>query len=127
MDKSIDKYFDFFLFDVEADHIEAEAKEIKAIIATACGYLNGVQSSNIIERLTPILNKLHEAAARSRAEADKRKENIERIEDPEVKEIIKLKYVEGRTLENIADLLYCDRTTISKKVKRYCKQHLEKG
>ena len=126
MDNNINKYFDFVLFEIEADCIEEEIEEIKSIIAKSSGYY-GRQRNNVLEKATPIINKLQRAAARSRAEANKRKENIENIPDAEVKEIVKLKYIEGRTLEEIAEILYIDRTTASRKVKRYCNRHLGKG
>ena len=127
MNNDINKHFDFFLLEAEAETIEAEAEEIEAFITAACGYLDSRQRNNIIERITPILNKLHGAATKARTEANRRKANIEKIEDQELKEMVTLFYVKRLTLERIADILYCDRTTISKKVKRYCKRYLEKG
>ena len=58
---------------------------------------------------------------------ERRKANIEKIEDQELKEMVTLFYVKRLTLEQISYKLYCDRTTISRKIKRYCKQYLEKG
>ena len=127
MDNNINKHFDFFLLEAEAETIEAEAEEIEAFITAACGYLDSRQRNNIIERITPILNKLHGAATKARTEANRRKANIEKIEDQELKEMVTLFYVKRLTLEQISYKLYCDRTTISRKIKRYCKQYLEKG
>ena len=73
MDNNINKYFDFVLFEIEADCIEEEIEEIKSIIAKSSGYY-GRQRNNVLEKATPIINKLQRAAARSRAEANKRKE-----------------------------------------------------
>lgn len=127
MDNNINAYFDFVLLEAEADLIEAEIEEFKKLTETAGGYFNKKQRNKIERKATRILNKLQGSAARSRAEADKRKDNIENIQDPEIKEIVKLKYIKGLTLEEIADILYCDRTTISRKIKRYCKRYIEKG
>ena len=127
MDNSIHKHFDFFLCEVEADIIEAEAEQLKAFFTGACSHLDGGQRSIIFERVKPIFTKLHATAARNRAEAERRKANIENAADPEIKEILQLFYIKRLTLERMADILYCDRTTISRKVKRYCKNHLEKG
>lgn len=127
MDNSIHKHFNFFILEVEAEVMETEAEQIKAFLGQACSYLDSRQKGSIERAITPTLNKLHRAAEASRAEANRRKANIANAEDPEIKRILELFYIEGRTLERMADILYCDRTTISRKVKRYCKQYLEKG
>ena len=127
MDNSIHKHFDFFLLQVEAETIEAEIEQEKAFLAGACGYLNSKQKGNIERAAKPLFNKLHQKAAKARAEANRRKANIESVEDQELKEMLELFYIKRLTLEEISYKLYCDRTTISRKIKRYCKQHLEKG
>ncbi len=127
MDNNINKHFDFFLYEVEAEIIEAEAEQIKAFLAASCIYLNSRQQGNIEKAIKPTLSKLHREAEGSRAEANRRKANIENIEDQELKEMVKLFYVKRLNLEQIAYKLYCDRTTISRKIKRYCKEYLEKG
>ena len=124
MDNSINNHFDFFLYEVEAETIETEAEQLKAFLAGSCRFLNGEQKSNIDRSTTPLFNKLHQAAARARTEANQRKANIENIEDPELKEMVTLFYVKRLTLEQISYKLYCDRTTISRKIKRYCEQYL---
>ena len=127
MDNSVHKHFDFFLCEVEADIAEEEAEQLKTFFTGACSHLDSWQRNIVFERLTPILDKLHETAARNRAEAERRKANIENAADPEIKEILQLFYIKRITLERMADILYCDRTTISRKVKRYCKKYLDKG
>ena len=127
MDNTIHKHFDFFILEAEADIIEAEIVELNAFYAKACSYLDNVQRSGIYESLSPVLTRLHQAAARDRAEANRRRANIENAADAEIKEILELFYIKRLTLERMADKLYCDRTTISRKVKRYCKEYLEKG
>lgn len=127
MDNNIHKHFDFFLCEAEADIIKAEAEQLKAFFAGACSYLDGRQKGNIERAITPIFNKLHQEETRARAEANRRKANIENAADPEVKKILELFYIKRLTLERMADVLYCDRTTISRKVKKYCKEYLEKG
>lgn len=127
MDNSIHKHFDFFLLQVEAETIEAEIEQLKAFLGGACGYLDSKQQGNIERAIKPLFTKLHRAAAKARTEANQRKANIENIEDPELNKMVELFYIKRLTLEEISYKLYCDRTTISRKIKRYCKQHLEKG
>lgn len=127
MDNSIHNHFDFFLLEVEAETIEAEAEEIKAFLAGSCSYLNSRQKAGIERAAKPLFKKLHQAATEARAEANRRKANIENIEDPELKEMATLFYAKRLTLEQISYKLYCDRTTISRKIKKYCKEYLEKG
>ena len=120
MDNNINKHFDFFFYELEAKQIEAEIEELIAIF-TDERYLSKCQINNLIQRITPFIDELHRKAAASRDEANRRKENIEKIQDPEIKQIIELYYIKGKTLEQIGYALYCDRTTISRKVKRYFK------
>lgn len=127
MNNDINKHFDFFLLEVEAETIEAEIEQIKAFLAGACSYLNSRQKGNVERSITPTLKKLHRAAEANRAEANRRRANIENIEDPELKEMVRLFYIKQLTLEQISYKLYCDRTTISRKIKNYCKRYLEKG
>lgn len=127
MDINIDKHFDFFLYEMEAETIEAEAEEIKAFLAGSCSYLNIEQRAGIERAAKPLFEKLHRAATEARAEANRRKANIENATDPEIKQILELFYIKGLKLERIADILYCDRTTLSKKIKKYCNRYLDKG
>lgn len=127
MDNSTHKHFDFLFPEVEAETIEAEIEQLKAFLGGACSYLNSKQKGNIERAITPLFNKLHQTAAEARTEANRRKANIEKIEDPELKEMVELFYIKRLTLEQMAYKLYCDRTTISRKIKRYCKRYLEKG
>ena len=127
MDINIDKHFDFFLYEIEAETIEAEAEEIKAFLAGSCSYLNSKQKAGIERAAKPLFEKLHQEATAARTEANRRKANIEKIEDQELKEMVTLFYVKRLTLEQISYKLYCDRTTISRKIKKYCEQYLDKG
>ena len=127
MDINIDKHFDFFLYETEAETIEAEAEEIKAFLAGSCSYLNSKQRAGIERAAKPLFEKLHQAATAARTEANRRKANIENATDPEIKQILELFYIKGLKLERIADILYCDRTTLSKKIKKYCNRYLDKG
>lgn len=126
MDKSIHKHFDFFWCELEAKILDAEAEDLQKTMAWACNYINNRQGS--IEReAEQLIDDLHRISAENRAEANRRKANIENIEDPELKEMVMRFYVDRMTLEEISFVMYCDRTTISRKIKNYCIRHLEKG
>lgn len=44
---------------------------------------------------------------------------IETIEDVELRNIMRLRYLDLKTWEEVADKFFMDRSTVSKKVKRY--------
>ena len=49
-------------------------------------------------------------------------EFIENIEDSITRQIFELKYIDGLKLEDIAELIGYDRSTIGKKIKKYLKE-----
>ena len=46
---------------------------------------------------------------------------LERIEDPEVRAIARMRFVQNMKWEEIGDKMYMERTTVSKKLRRYLK------
>ena len=46
---------------------------------------------------------------------------IESVEDVELRNIMRYRFLDLYTWDMIADLMYMDRSTVSKKVKRYLK------
>lgn len=44
---------------------------------------------------------------------------IETIDDPELRNIMRYRFLDLKAWQEIADLMYMDRSTVSKKVKRY--------
>lgn len=47
---------------------------------------------------------------------------IEQVEDVELRNIMRYRFLDLYTWDMIADLMYMDRSTVSKKVKRYLKE-----
>lgn len=45
-------------------------------------------------------------------------EEIDSVEDPELRSILRLYYIEGETQENIGKILYIERSSVSKKLKK---------
>ena len=46
-------------------------------------------------------------------------EFIENVDDPEMQNILTARFIEGKTYEKIGETLYIERTTVSKKIKKY--------
>ena len=44
--------------------------------------------------------------------------DIEAMDDPDARTILRMYYVEERSQEEVADAMHCDRTTISKRLKK---------
>lgn len=45
-------------------------------------------------------------------------EEIDSVEDPELRSILRLYYIEGETQENIGKILHIERSSVSKKLKK---------
>lgn len=45
-------------------------------------------------------------------------EEIDSVEDPELRSILRLYYIEGETQENISKILHIERSSVSKKLKK---------
>lgn len=43
---------------------------------------------------------------------------IEAIGDPDMRTILRMYYIEERSQEEVADVMHCDRTTVSKRLKK---------
>lgn len=48
-------------------------------------------------------------------------EEIDSVEDPELRSILRLYYIEGETQENIGKILHIERSSVSKKLKKFQK------
>ena len=46
-------------------------------------------------------------------------EEIDGVEDPELRSILSLYYIEGETQENIGKILHIERSSVSKKLKKF--------
>lgn len=44
--------------------------------------------------------------------------DIDTVDDPDMRTILRMYYVEERSQEEVADAMHCDRTTISKRLKK---------
>ena len=48
-------------------------------------------------------------------------EEIDSVDDPELRSILRLYYIEGETQENIGKILHIERSSVSKKLKKFQK------
>lgn len=51
---------------------------------------------------------------------------IEAIDDPDMRTILRMYYVEERSQEEVAEAMHCDRTTISKRLKKLATNAIKK-
>ena len=86
------------------------------------GWGTAVQSGGVSDRTATLAidnAELRRQYANDKAEIEKLNRYIEAINSTEVKEICVLKYCRGWSWEHIAKRVHCDRTTVSKKIKRF--------
>lgn len=79
--------------------------------------------NNPTEKLGVMLTErkqlLAEAMLRAETERNKIERYIADIEEPEIRVIMRLRHIEGMNWERIGDEINMERTTVSKKYKRY--------
>ena len=108
----------------EIKQIENQIKELTVLSATA---MSGMPSSKKVSspverfviRMEGLKEKLVQKYDELSAETERIEEYIESIEDVEVRLIARKRFIEHKDFQAIGDELYIDRTTASKKLKRY--------
>lgn len=89
------------------------------------GWGTAVQSGGVSDRTATLAidnAELHRQYMNDKAEIEKLNRYIESINSAEAKEICVLKYCKGWSWERIAKRMHCDRSTVSKKIKRHFKK-----
>ena len=97
------------------------------------GMPHGTTPGNPVERMAIARAALHERLIQLKADlAEKElaiREYIESVEQPYIKLIMELRYIDGRDWFDVAAEWeertgkYADRTTLSKKVRKYLREH----
>ena len=108
----------------EIEQIEMQIKELTVLSAMA---MNGMPSGNTVsspvekfyDRLDKLRKKLQAKLNEYVAEKDRIEEYIENIEDPEVRVIARLRFVDNEDFQTIGNEMYMDRTTAYRKLKKY--------
>ena len=104
--------------------IENQIKELTVLKASAMtGMPSSKNISSSVEKFVEQLERLQEKLAHKRVELLTETERIEKyiesIEDDEIRLIARMRYIDHMGFQKIGDELFIDRTTASKKLKRY--------
>ena len=94
---------------MEAEQLQGQIEEWQAMQSK-------INNGNFAESL---IAKFQTNQSRAATEAKSLESRINCITDAEIKQIATLYYIERRNFQYIADRLFMDRTTVSKKLKRY--------
>ena len=108
----------------EIEQIEMQIKELTVLSAMA---MNGMPSGNSVSspvekfynRLEKLRNKLQAKLNEYITEKDRIEEYIENIEDPEIRVIARLRFIDNEDYQTIGNEMFMDRTTVYKKLKKY--------
>lgn len=108
----------------EVVQIENQIKELTILSAfEMSGMPSGNSVSSPVEqfynRLDKLRTKLIKAKAKVAEEVERLESYIEGIEDEEIRTLARARYLECKTWEVIGEENNMERTTVSKKVKRY--------
>lgn len=109
----------------EAEDLETRIKEfgdgvsgiqIKDIITQS-----SIKGSSIQERLVELKDKWYEKRISALEEYLKIENYIDGVDDPEIRLIMRMRFLDLMTWDEIGEKTYQERTTVSKKVRRFLK------
>ena len=108
----------------EIEQIEMQIKELTVLSAMA---MNGMPSGNSVsspverfyDRLEKLRTKLQTKLNEYVTEKEHIEEYIESIEDPEIRVIARLRFIDNEDYQTIGNEMFMDRTTVYKKLKKY--------
>ena len=113
----------------EAEHLEEQIRELPFrtgpyVADSAKDYRTGFPRMITIkgysaEEYYKLRRRLQEKLAANLAEIDEMENWLDGIEDPQLRDILRLQYVNGLTQEEIAEELGYSRAAIAQKVKRF--------
>lgn len=111
---------------IEIEQIENEIKNLPIISSPQyTGMPQGTGVSNPIEsfylKREKLIEKLDKKKAQLQEELIRIESIIDRITDADVRAIARLRYIDNMKWEDIGNKLHMERTTCSKKVRRYFK------
>lgn len=108
----------------EIEQIEMQIKELTILSAMA---MNGMPSGNSVsspvekfyDRLDKLRTKLQTKLNEYITEKERIEEYIENIEDPEIRVIARLRFIDNEDFQTIGNEMFMDRTTAYRKLKNY--------
>lgn len=82
---------------------------------------------SIQEKITELRNRYIEARISALEEYLKIENYIKSVKDTEIRTIMRMRFLDLKSWEEIGKSFYCDRTTISKRIRKYLKQDSHKS
>lgn len=109
----------------EIRQIENQIKELSVLSAVSMdGLPKGGGASSPVERFYERLDKLKSKLAAKHdeklAEQERIEEFLDTIEDDEIRVLARMRFIDNMTYTDIADETFMDRTTVYRKLKRFC-------
>ena len=111
---------------IDIENIREEIKSIPTISSPQItGMPHGTGVSNPIEayflKKEALIEKLNQKIEKYTEELMRIEDIIEKIDDPEIRAIARMRFIQNMKWEDIGDKMYLERTTVSKKLRKYLK------
>jgi hypothetical protein len=109
---------------IDIENIKEEIKSLPTINSPQLtGMPHGTGVSNPIEtyflKKEALIEKLNQKIEKYTEELIRIEEVIERIDDPEIRAIARMRFIQNMKWEDIGEKMYLERTTCSKKLRKY--------
>ena len=109
---------------IDIENIKEEIRSLPTISSPQLtGMPHGTGVSNPIEtyflKKEALIEKLNQKIERYTEELIRIEEVIERIDDPEIRAIARMRFIQNMKWEDIGEKMYLERTTCSKKLRKY--------
>ena len=109
---------------IDIENIKEEIRSLPTISSPQLsGMPHGTGVSNPLERYLlkkeALIEKLNQKIEKYTEELIRIEEVIERIDDPEIRAIARMRFIQNMKWEDIGEKMYLERTTCSKKLRKY--------
>ena len=119
----------------EAEHLEIEIEDVRfqpseKLADTAKDYRTGYPHTIMIEgygdnRYAELKRKLYEKLGRIQAERWELESWLDSVQDPELRTILRMQYVDGLTIEAVAEELEYSVATINRRLQKFWQSDME--
>ena len=109
---------------IDIENIKEEIRSLPTISSPQItGMPHGTEVSNPLEKYLikkeALIEKLNQKIEKYTEELIRIEEVIERIDDPEIRAIARMRFIQNMKWEDIGEKMYLERTTCSKKLRKY--------
>ena len=109
---------------IDIENIKEEIRSLPTISSPLItGMPHGTDVSNPLEKYLlkkeALIEKLNQKIEKYTDELIRIEEVIERIDDPEIRAIARMRFIQNMKWEDIGEKMYLERTTCSKKLRKY--------